>query len=410
MRLIKNIFIFRTKMQSKQTIQISKVALCLLISLSLIIIAACGVSTDSPEKADPPQSDSLPKSQPAQSQEEEVSSAQNQLKVHFIDVGQADSILIQTPEGKAMLIDAGNNDDGDLVVSYLKSQGVKKIDVLVGTHPHEDHIGGMDNVIYSFDIGKIYMPKAASTTRTYEDLLTAIKSKNLKVSTAKAGIAIDIDPKVKIEMLAPNSEAYDDLNNYSAVIKLTYGKTAFLFEGDAESSSEKEMLEKGYELKADVLKIGHHGSSSSTTPEFLSAVSPKYAIISVGKNNDYGHPAKATMDKLKAANIAVYRTDECGTIIAASDGANISFNCKPGTYNAGTVSGSSSSASSSVSNTNKSSQTASSKNSEITVYWTPNGKSYHYSKECPTLSRSKTILSGPLSECPKSDPCDVCVH
>ncbi|GLI50855.1 hypothetical protein TSYNTROOL_09410 [Tepidanaerobacter syntrophicus] len=400
MKLLKNIFGFRAKMQHKQAIQISKILLCLLISLSLIIIAACGVSTDSP------QSDSLPKSPPAQSQEEEVSSAQNQLKVHFIDVGQADSILIQTPEGKVMLIDAGNNEDGDFVVSYLKSQGVEKIDVLVGTHPHEDHIGGMDDVIYSFNIGKIYMPKVASTTRTYEDVLTAIKSKNLKVSTAKAGVTIDIDPKIKIEMLAPNSETYDDLNNYSAVIRITYGKTAFLFEGDAESLSEKEMLKKGYDLKADVLKIGHHGSSSSTTSEFLAAVSPKYAVISVGKNNDYGHPAKTTMDKLKNENIIVYRTDECGTITATSDGANVSFNCKPGTYNSGALSSSNSSISSSVSNINKSST----KSSEITVYWTPNGKSYHYSKECSTLSRSKTILSGPLSKCPKSDPCDVCVH
>ena len=250
------------------------------------------------------------------------------LKVHYLDVGQADCILIQTPSKKNMLIDAGNNEDSATILSYLKALNIKKIDILIGTHPHEDHIGSMDTVIKSFDIGAIYMPKVSTTTKTFEDVLLAIKAKGLKVTTATAGIKIEIDPKLRIEMLAPNSSKYDDLNNYSAAIKVIYGKTSFLFDGDAEDISEKEMLAKNYDLKADVLKIGHHGSNSSTTPAFLKAVSPKYAIISVGKGNDYGHPTKATIDKLASAKVQVYRTDLNGTIIATSNGDTITFDKK----------------------------------------------------------------------------------
>lgn len=257
------------------------------------------------------------------------------LKVHFINVGQGDSEFIQTPSGKTMLIDAGTNEAGNSVVSYLKNLGISKIDILVGTHPHEDHIGGMDNVINNFDIGQFYMPKVTTTTKTFEDVLTAAKSKGLSIITAKAGITLDLGSDIKAEMLAPNSTKYDDLNNYSAVIKLTYGNTSFLFTGDASAQSEEEMLNKGYDLKANVLKVGHHGSSSATTLPFLQAVNPKYAVISCGKNNDYGHPHKETMDKLKNAGVIVYRTDECGTIVATSDGNNISFNVKPGDYNYG---------------------------------------------------------------------------
>lgn len=258
----------------------------------------------------------------------DVQTHSGQLKVHFIDVGQADSILVQTPSGKAMLIDAGNNADGANVVSYIHNQGVNKIDVLVGTHPHEDHIGGMDNIINNFDIGKFYMPKVTTTTDTFKDVLAAAKNKGLKVTTATAGINIDLDPALKVEMFAPNSEKYEDLNNYSAVIKLTYGNNSFLLTGDAQEQSESEMLSKGYDLKADVLKVGHHGSNTSTSPAFLKTVSPKYAVISCGKGNDYGHPHQVTIDKLNNAGVQVFRTDESGTIVATGDGDNITFDKK----------------------------------------------------------------------------------
>jgi beta-lactamase superfamily II metal-dependent hydrolase len=250
------------------------------------------------------------------------------LKVHFLDVGQADSILIEAPGGKVMLIDAGNNADSGTVVSYIKNEKISRIDVLVGTHPHEDHIGGLDAVIKSFDIGKIYMPRASSTTKTFEDVLNAIKTKNLKIATAAAGVSIALGQGIKCEILAPNDTGYKDLNNYSAVIKLTFGDTVFMLTGDAEDVSEQEMLAKGFNLKADVLKVGHHGSNYSTIPAFLKAVSPKYAVISVGKDNNYGHPAKQTLDKLAQAKIQVYRTDINGTVIASSDGKNITFEKK----------------------------------------------------------------------------------
>jgi len=252
-----------------------------------------------------------------------ASQADNALVVHFIDVGQGDSILIQAPSGKNMLIDAGTNASASAVVNYLKNRKIKRLDILVATHPHEDHIGGMDAVINKFDIGMIYMPDVSTNTKTYADVLTAVKNRKLKVTTAAAGIQMDLGPGLQVRMFAPNSDKYDDMNNYSAVIKLTYSNTSFLFTGDAQSLSEQEMLTKGYDLKADVLKVGHHGSNSSTSPGFLKAVSPEYAVISVGKGNDYGHPHKETLTKLAGANVKVFRTDKNGTIIARSNGNTI---------------------------------------------------------------------------------------
>lgn len=252
------------------------------------------------------------------------------LKVHYIDVGQADSILIQQ-NGQNMLIDAGNNPDGNLVVSYLKNQGVSKLDYVIGTHPHEDHIGGLDVVIKTFSIGQIYMPKATSTTATFKDVVSAISSKGLKIKTPTVGSTINLGDATAT-ILAPNSSGYEDLNNESIVIKLKYGNNSFLFMGDAEDVLENQILAKQLDIKSDVLKVGHHGSSSSTTSAFLNKVSPKYAVIMVGEGNTYGHPHKSTMDRLKSKEITVYRTDEAGTIVATSDGTKITFNAKPGSY------------------------------------------------------------------------------
>ncbi len=246
-----------------------------------------------------------------------------QLTVHFIDVGQADSILVQTPEGKNMLIDAGSNKTGRDVVSYLKNTGIEYLDVVIGTHPHEDHIGGLDIVIDTFDIGKIYMPRVSHNTETFKDVIISIKNKGLKISPAYTGTKIDLDPKLDVSVLAPVSEEYQELNNYSVVVKLKYENTSFLFTGDAEYISEKEMLERKLELKANVLKIGHHGSKTSTSPEFLEAVKPDYAVISVGKDNDYGHPSGEVLKMLEENGIEVLRTDLSGTIIIKSDGKSL---------------------------------------------------------------------------------------
>jgi len=254
--------------------------------------------------------------------QDEITLPAENLKVHFLAVGQADSILVQSGE-HFMLIDAGNNNDAGFVVNYLKKLGVNKLDYVVGTHPHEDHIGGLDAIIDTFDVGKVLMPKVTTTTKTFEDVLKAIKKKGLKITAPVPGSTWEIG-SAKVEVLAPNSKSYDSLNNYSIVLKVTYGENVFLFTGDAEAVSEGEMLEKNYELAADVLKVGHHGSSTSTTDAFLKKVSPDYAVISVGKDNKYGHPHQETLAKLVKKDVKVYRTDEQGTIVFSSDGQLLS--------------------------------------------------------------------------------------
>jgi beta-lactamase superfamily II metal-dependent hydrolase len=253
-----------------------------------------------------------------------------QLKVHYINVGQADSILIQQGS-QAMLIDGGNNEDGNLVKTYISNQGITTLDYVIGTHAHEDHIGGLDYVINSFKVGKVYFPKETSTTQTFIDFVDAVKNKGLQLIAPVVGETFKLGDATAT-ILAPNGTGYSDSNNSSVVIKVQYGNNKFLFTGDAEAISENEMISKGFDLKADVLKVGHHGSSSSTTDEFLSAVNPKYAVISVGEDNTYGHPNKTVMDKLKNDGITIYRTDELGTIVATSDGNNINFNTQPGSY------------------------------------------------------------------------------
>jgi len=322
-----------------------------------------------------------------------------EMKVNFIDVGQADSILIELPNKQTMLIDAGTNEAGATVVNYIKSLGYTKLDYVIGTHPHEDHIGGMDDVIKSFSIGKIYMPKATTTTQTYEDVLTTIQNKKLKISTAKSGVNIIKNTNLTADIIAPVKDSYQDLNNYSAVVKIAYGTTSFLFMGDAETESENQITAN---IKADVLKVGHHGSNSSTSTTFLKKVSPKYAVISVGKGNSYGHPADTTIAALKTAGATVYRTDLDGTIIVQSDGKNITVNKKASPVKSTAPPASlNSSPSSSISTP----QTATDNQSE-TVYVTRTGKKYHRNG-CRYLSKSKIPMS--LSEARKFyEPCSVC--
>ncbi|WP_243108657.1 ComEC/Rec2 family competence protein [Clostridium rectalis] len=255
------------------------------------------------------------------------------LKVHYIDVGQGDSILLQF-EDKNMLIDAGTNASAKNLIKYLNNVAVKKIDFLIATHPHEDHIGGMDDIIKNFNIGTMYMPKKTANTKTFKDVVSAMKSKNIKAKEPVAGEKFNFGDTV-CEIMAPNKSKYDNINNYSIVVKVTHNNKSFLFAGDAEGVSEKEILKKGFNISADVLKLGHHGSHSSTTNEFLKRVKPKYAVVCAGRGNDYGHPHKEIVGKLRETGVKLYRTDENGTIVATSDGKNISFNCKPGSYNRG---------------------------------------------------------------------------
>ena len=242
------------------------------------------------------------------------------LRVNYIDVGQGDSIFIQLPNKETMLIDAGEAYEADNVINYLNSLGIKKIDYVVGTHPHTDHIGGLEEIVNTFDIGSIYMPKASSTSNTYLDLLTAIKNKGLKIKTAKSGVVVLDDDNLKLEFIAPNSDNYSELNNYSAVLKLTYLNNTFLFMGDAETLSEDEITS---DVDADVIKVGHHGSDSSSGIEFVNKVSPEYAIIMVGVGNSYNHPYQSIIDRYESVGAKVLRTDLDGNIVCDSDGVEV---------------------------------------------------------------------------------------
>lgn len=248
----------------------------------------------------------------------------NELIVHYIDVGQADSILIQTPKGKNMLIDAGETKNG-AIKAYLDSLGIKNIDFVIETHPHEDHISEMSDIIKTYNIGNVYMPKVMHTTKSFEKMLDEIEAKGLQINEAKVGISINIEDGISCDIVAPCSDDYENLNNWSTVLHLTYGQTSFLFTGDAEKLSEDEILESNANIKADVLKVGHHGSSTSTSENFLNKVNPKYAVISLAKQNDYGHPHKETIKKFEDRNIQIYQTCDSGTIKAISNGKEITI-------------------------------------------------------------------------------------
>lgn len=239
--------------------------------------------------------------------------------IRYLDVGQADSILIQS-DGKNMLIDAGTNDMGKTVVEDLKEYNVQRIDYLIGTHPHEDHIGGMDDVINNFEIDSIYMPKVQNNTKTFEDVLDAISNNGLKITSPEVGYKFMLGNAI-CEIMScgtGSSEEINDLNLSSIVIRMTYGEQSFLFMGDAEEENEKMRSWP----QTNVLKVGHHGSNSSTSQEFLNQVKPQIAIIPVGKENKYGHPKQTTVDKLNNMQVEMYRTDEKGTITITCDGKN----------------------------------------------------------------------------------------
>lgn len=244
-------------------------------------------------------------------------------KVHFINAGQGDSILIES-DGHYMLIDAGENKKGSTVTQYLDSLKIQRLDYVIGTHPHSDHIGGLDTVIKAFDIGKVILPPVTHTTKTFEDLLDALRDKDLKIARPTAGDIYQLG-SATFQIIAPNKDYGDNLNNWSVGIRLTCGNNAFLFAGDAEKEAEHDMTVNGLPLQADVLKLGHHGSRTSSTDEFLDKVNPSYAVILCGRDNSYGHPHKEILEKLKARNIQVFRTDRQGTITAAADGTNITW-------------------------------------------------------------------------------------
>ena len=224
------------------------------------------------------------------------------LKVYYFDVGQADSMLIVN-DNQTMLIDAGNNDDGELVVSNIKKLGITKLDYVIGTHPHEDHIGGLDNVIDAFDIGTIYMPKVQANTKTFEDVLDSINKKGLSITSPKIGDTFKVG-NANCEVMSTGEDS-SNLNSTSIVIRMQYNSKSYLFMGDAEKVNEDARKWP----KTDILKVGHHGSSTSSSLNFLEQVQPKIAIIEVGTGNKYGHPHEEVVKRLEKIGATIYRTD-----------------------------------------------------------------------------------------------------
>lgn len=249
------------------------------------------------------------------------------LQIYYLDVGQADSSLIIFPSGKTMLIDAGNNQDGEKIVEFIKSKNINTIDILVGTHPHADHIGGMDDVIDEFDIGDIYMPKIPNefvpTTKTYKEVLESANNKGEKIISPHQKDLLLNENDEKIQILSDVTKITGkDMNTYSIVLKISYGNNTFMFTGDADEDVEKIILNSfsQEELQSDVLKSGHHGSYTASSVDWLTALMPKYSIISCGIGNQYGHPHDITLNRYKENNIETYRTDLQGNISLKSDG------------------------------------------------------------------------------------------
>ena len=248
------------------------------------------------------------------------------MEVHFIDVGQGDATLIES-DGHYMLIDAGNNDKGTALQLYLQKQGVEKLDYLVLTHSDADHIGGADVIVTKYDVDNVFFGDFEKENKTYEDLMAALEYKNLTYSTPKVGSEYVLG-NAAFTIVAPN-RVYEDANNSSIALVLTDGDITFLFTGDCEAEAENDILANGLNIDCDVYKLGHHGSRTSSIKAFLEAVTPTYGVISCGEGNDYGHPHAEPLNNLRSMGVQIFRTDEQGSIIAYSDGSEITWNCAP---------------------------------------------------------------------------------
>lgn len=247
---------------------------------------------------------------------------QKSLDVHFIDVGQADASLVIS-DGEAMLIDGGNSEDSNLIYSYLTDYGVEHLEYIIASHAHEDHMGGLSGALEKTTVGKIYMPKAGSDNKFYQKFME--KSKDIEKIVPKSGESFTLGD-CKVELMVPAKDFSDELNNTSIITKVTCGEKSFLFTGDAEREEEEDILAQGLDIRADVLKAGHHGSDSSSTYPFLREIMPEIVVISVGKGNEYGHPHNEALSRFSDAGAIVYRTDESGHIVIHTDGENLTVN------------------------------------------------------------------------------------
>ena len=423
-------------------IQKSKM-ICLFSMLCLLLFTSCGTLPDGAARQNTQNTEA--QSQEAQNQqtnqqihnqgtqtapEPETETLDSTLEVHYIDVGQGDATLI-TCDGHAMLIDAGNNDKGTAVQSYLMHQNVAALDYVIATHPDADHIGGLDVVITKFDCGTIFMTDDKKDTATYRDVIDAMDYRGYTKTTPVVGNTYTLGD-ASFTIVGPTKLGVDS-NGNSIAILLQHGNNRFYFEGDAEEQEEADILSTGIDISADVYKTGHHGSKTSTSDALLAAVHPQYAVISAGAGNKYGHPNAETLNKLRAGGVSVFRTDEQGTIVATSDGSAVTWNCSPSeSWQAGEPTGSSTedpgsgenetgkqvqentdadtnvAASASQSAVVENSAAASSDtNADVTVHITKTGTKYH-AAGCRYLKDSDIEVS--LSEAKDRGytPCSVC--
>ena len=308
------------------------------------------------------------------------------MTIHYIDVGQGDCTFIELPNNESMLIDAGNPENADEIISYIQGLGYLDIDYIVATHPHSDHIGAMADVVTKFGVHEFYLPDVSHTSRVFENMVDTIYERNIPTIKATSGVKILNEDDLKIELLAPVSNNYSDLNEYSAVVKITYDKNSFLFMGDSGHLSENEIMSSNADIRANILKCGHHGSSTSSCEEFVKKVSPEYAVISCGVGNSYGHPHVETISLLESINAKILRTDTDGTIVAVSDGENIAFEQakSPQKENA-PPNGEANSVMQEDYNDYESNE------SSYTVYITKTGKKYHRDG-CNSLRYTKILL------------------
>ena len=341
--------------------------------------------------------------------QEQSSEVKGNSYVHFIDTGNSDSILIED-NGEFMLIDGGDVDDDKVVDDYLKSIGVTKIKYLLMSHGHADHIGAFDTVVKNYDIEYVLAGNGTATTKTYESFVLAMKEKSLKFTKPEENKVYKLG-NGELKFYNVNSTDVSDLNNTSVIALYSHGEDDFLFTGDAETSIE--LKYKDIIGDIDVLKAGHHGSATSSSEVFLKTVKPEYVVLLTGENS-YGHPHKEVVDLLEKLSIETYRSDESGDIIATSTGNGITFNTKPGSYTAnGTSSSRVEEKEEAVSSTEDKTHDTNHSHDNSIGYWTKSGKSYHITKDCSALSRSKSILEGTLDEAislGKDDACDYCVE
>lgn len=287
-------------MSSIPTRYLISIALCA-CTVACIIAAGCSAPSGQPEIG---------------------SDLSGDLVVHFLDVGQGDSILLQFRD-KTMLIDASERGMADRIIAYLGDQNVERLDVVVATHAHSDHIGGLRDVISAYPVGEFVDAAQPHSTATYENLLALIEEEGIPYTAAERGQTIALDPDLEILILNPAAEPIGEINQDSVVLKVTYNEISYLFVGDAEKPAEESMMEAGLDLDADVLKVGHHASRYGTSAEFLSAVSPAISIIQVGAGNDYGHPHEEAVERIEATGSRIYRTDLDGTVVVATDGTKL---------------------------------------------------------------------------------------